>query len=206
MLRLVAVFTSLLIATSVHSCYIEKCKNGTDICVNEVWLGPLGSLCYGYLGCLNETTPCNGECQRTNPVILPDGQTCGPCEYKNEAIQKSCSECESGFGEKWSNRFWCKEEKKCKYKTETCNNGCPLHMYPIKNGNNCERCYDGRPETSGHTWCLEESRCYDPVNEACNQKCYKHRECYDPFTKTCSRKNCGRLKKLLSGKLCVCRI
>ena len=173
---LAIVLIASLAATSVKSCSIY-CPDDTSICVNEIWYTSLGASCGGFLGCVNQTTPCNGECSSNNPVISPDGQTCSPCAYDNQTIQIDCRDCQTGHkrtgrqDEEYEEKvpeeyYWCVEEEQCKLKSTTCNNRCPLPSYPDKDGDYCKRC------RFGNLWCFEESRCYDPENEPCNQECY----------------------------------
>ena len=75
MIFLAVAFITAFTGLPVNSCSIY-CPNDTVICVNEVWYGALGATCGGFLGCVNETTPCNGECSSSNPVISLDGQIC----------------------------------------------------------------------------------------------------------------------------------
>ena len=167
----------VLMYGSVDSCSIY-CPEGTELCVNELWYGPLGSMCAGFLGCVNETTPCNGECPAENPVISLDGKTCTPCTNENETIQDFCMKCQTG---PHGDQFWCGQEEQCKGKTTTCNDRCPLPSFPIKDGNTCKSCSQGR------SWCLEESKCYSPEREPCDQKCHggsKYSK-YCPETNTC---------------------
>merc|ERR1711981_1272061 len=106
MVPIITILMCVLMYGSVDSCSIY-CPEGTELCVNELWYGPLGAMCGGFLGCVNETTPCNGECSASNPVISIDGQTCSPCAYENETIQKRCTDCQS---RKNQENFWCIEE------------------------------------------------------------------------------------------------
>ena len=174
MMLLAIVFIAILTTSAVNSCSV-RCPDDTVICVNEVWYGHLGASCGGFLGCVNETTPCNGECSSSNPVISIDGQTCSPCAYEKETVQTRCNDCKAI---KDQERFWCREEEKCKLKNATCNDGCTLPSYPDKDEDHCNRC------PFGNLWCSQELRCYDPVSEPCNQECYK-----DSYNKYCPATN-----------------
>ena len=176
MMYLAIVFIATLTTSLVTPCSVY-CPDDTGICVNEVWYGPLGASCGGFLGCVNETTPCNGECSASNPVISIDGQTCSPCAYENETSQKRCTDCQT---RKYHENFWCIEEEQCKLKNATCNDRCPLPSYPEKDEAHCNRC------PFGNLWCSEELRCYNPVSEPCNQECYKDSlNKYCPATNSC---------------------
>ena len=75
-------------------------------------------------------------------------------------------------------RYWCIEEESCKFKNATCNDKCLLPSHPDKDEDHCNRC------PFGYLWCLEELRCYDPVNEPCNKECYEN-----GYKKYCSATN-----------------
>ena len=143
-----------------QSCIVH-CPDDTELCVNEIWNT---YLCRGFLGCVNQTTPCNGECHKGNPIIASDGQSCSPCSYRNERTQKNCQQCTVG---RMGSHYWCKEEEKCKHKYRTCNKACPLPSYPIKIHGQCAQC------KTGNIWCSEEEKCYNPYTQPCNRKCYK---------------------------------
>merc|ERR1712002_696756 len=78
---------------------------GEDMVCTDNLQGYYDSECVGFLGCVNDTTPCAGICTFEYPVLSNDGLSCTNCTEAGE-----CPRC-------WEDEVWCGVEGLCKART-----------------------------------------------------------------------------------------
>merc|ERR1719341_1347854 len=145
-------FLHLLLPGSQSCSY--SCGPDQRACLDNVW-GRVAADCSGFVGCVNITQPCAGECLPAYPVRSEDGLSCQQCQEDGE----ECPQCQEG-------ELWCRAEKTCKPRTSPCSGACPSLLHPVLTTQACFPC----PEYS--SWCEEEGRCFDPESEPCSGECY----------------------------------
>ena len=177
---------------------------------------------YGYrmwcteeLKCIHTTSQCAGKCLHHEYPIRDRNDSCTSCpegklwcDQKQKCItifDESCNQECAGS----ENSVYCPETDKCINGSEPCGTSCDINYFDIIFCENMNLCLDeqsfikevytlGNNCTSRcpHTqiWCEKDKKCYDPLNEPCNQKCVgQESNIYCPETNKCinSSQPCG---------------
>jgi len=164
------VFFILYVSQHSEACSYT-CPEDQRPCIDNVW-GSVTSDCLGFLGCVNLTQSCAGECPSETPILGEDGITCMACKEIDGNATALCPECNE-------DEFWCDAESICKSKYDLCDGACPSILYPVKSSTSCQPC----PEFSH--WCSEEQKCVDPETEPCGGRCLSFSKQFCPDQNSC---------------------
>ena len=162
-----------------------SCDPDQRTCLDNVW-GTVAADCSGFVGCVNITQPCAGECRPDYLVMSEDGLSCQQYQedggYDEEEV---CPQCQEG-------ELWCRAEKACKPRTYPCSGKCPSLLHPVMTTQACFPC----PEYS--SWCEKEGRCFDPESEPCNAECHTMGLHYCQDKNTCKEEGVINVKHYLT--------
>lgn len=168
---------------------------------------------YGYrmwcteeLKCIHTTSQCAGKCLHHEYPIRDRNDSCTSCpegklwcDQKQKCItifDESCNQECAGS----ENSVYCPETDKCINGSEPCGTSCDINYFDIIFCENMNLCLDeqrfiNEVYTVGtnctnrcsqtQIWCEEDKKCYDPLNEPCNQGCRKTNLGYCPKTNSC---------------------